>query len=516
MLPFAPSVLGHAGALALGNPAALALADGLAFGVNGAAGGDRFDGERGSGWSLSADASFGDFGVGVAIARTIEPAPPASAGQSAAGLSTLALGVGARLGGLLRLGVALRPLLDVDDGVLGVDLGIVADLLPWLSLGATLQDALASTRYLRAPTLPIVSGPQMVFGVAAGEPQGDWQLALDLTWPDGAALRRASAMMQLRVHDDVWIAVEMRRALDAAAGVGSEFAAADVRAAATTRFAAQIRWFDGPVELAPSLWMDRDEAGKDRFGLGLFASWRLPATSWIGGGVAPKREGRRGTSRNRAQAKASRSGGRAAQAQLSGRQLSEIAKAVLALHAALAAERGEDVCAWIASDGARLDVESVEPALSVHRGKPKAGICAELANRQGDWGTYLRELGPARVHDQMKRFLPLLFRLHGAVVGVLPDERASLLASLLQRDTPDLACRRYSARAFEGLGGVELIDVRVGCPGEAEVTSLWIAEDGGYRLTKLAIDHRPGLVSAPAGESPSPPSSPSSSPPSSP
>ncbi len=517
LLPFAPSVQGRVGALALGNPAALALADGLSVGLNGAAGGGRFDGERGTGWSLSADLALGGVGLGLALARTVEPAPPSQGSQSAAGLGSFALGVGARVARLLRIGAAVRPLLDVDDGVLTVDIGLVADLAPWFSLGATMQDALAATRYLRAPTLPIVAGPQLVFGAVAGEPSGAWQLAADLTWPDGAAARRVAAMMQLRVHDDVWVALDLRRALDVASGVGSSGGVAaqgaakpaEVHAAATTRIAAQLRWIEGQVELAPAVWLDRDEAGGQSFGLGVYASWRLAGSGAGGDGRSARTGPRRGPRAGR-RTPMPPDRGVAAAAQLPDRDLSEIARSVLALHAALAAERGADVCGWIASDGARLDVESVDPPFSAHGGQSRAEICDQLGQRRGPWGGYLRGFGPARVHEQMARFLPLLFRVHGRVIGVLTAERIETLAALVQRQAPELACRSYQVRPFVGLGGVSLVDVRIGCPGEAELTTLWIAEGDGYRLTRLAIDHRPGQP--PPSTAPAPASAPADPP----
>lgn len=505
-LGFAPSVRGRPGALALANPAALALAQGVGLGLVGSAGGDRFDGERGVGWALAADASFGDFALGFAFARTTDPAPPGTAGQSAAGLSSVVVGLGSRIGRLLRVGAALRPLLDVDDGVLSLDIGLVADITPWFALGATMQDALAATRYLRAPTLPIVSGPQLVFGAALGEIGGEWQIGLDATWPDGAAMRRVSANLEIWARADVVLGVELRRALDAAAGVGAKVAAADVRASATTRIAGQVRWIDGNLELAPSVWLDDDQVGGRSYGLGLLVAWQLAPAPWLRGRgqSPPSARGRRAMGQRRSK------GGRVAlygSRELAPKALSEIARSVLALHASLAAERGDHVCGWIAQDGARLDVESVEPPLSSHLDLSRDAICAQLRTRQGPWASYMRELGPAMVHAQMARFLPLLFRLHGAVIGALPADRAQALASLLQRDAADLRCRSYSARAFEGLGGIELVEVKLGCPAEAEVKTVWIAEGQGYRLTRLAVDHRPGQVAAPA-EPPASPQSP--------
>ncbi len=478
----------------LGNVASLGDAEPGNVGLAALTPGARFDGERAGGWAAGATMAIGELGLGVLVARSVDGAPPSS-GQGIAGMSSAAVGVGYALGGWLALGAALRSELDLAPAAFALALAMRVDVQRWLQLSAQMDDALAATRYLRPAASPVVAGPQLALAARVTDLSDRLALHAELRFPDGAASRALRLAAEVRLSDDLRLGLEWRRELDRAVGVPDRAAeAARIGSAQAgglaSRIGGALRWIEGDLELGPAAFVDL-QPGSTRFGFGVTASWRWQSLPAI-------------PTRSQARRRARPPMG------VASAELSAAARVVLAVHAALAAEDGKALCALLASDGARLDVESIDPPLSLHHSASRETICRDLDQRKGPWARYLRELGPADVHAQMARFLPSLFRAHGGVIGELPRDREALLAATMARDHKDLRCRGYRLSPFEGLGGVRLFDVRLTCPGHADVRLILVPESGGPRLGKLAVDHRPGQKPPPAEalpptQTPSPP-----------
>ncbi len=481
----------------LGNIASLGQAEPGSLGLAALTPGARFDGERAGGWAAGATMAIGELGFGVLLARAVESAPPGGS-QGIGGMSSVGVGVGYAVGGWLGIGAALRSELDLAPTTWALALALRVDVQRWLQLSAQLEDALAATRYLRPASQPIVAGPQLVVAARIADRSDRLALHAELRFPEAGAGRALRLAGEVRLHDDLQLGLEWRRELDRDAGVPARAAEAarvgsSREGAVASRLAGALRWTEGALELAPVVFVDLQPEATT-FGFGLTLAWRWQSMPAVPTRTIARRRARR-------------------PAGLAEAELSAAARVVLAVHAAMAAEDGKALCALLASDGARLDVESVDPPLSLHQSASREVICRDLAQRQGPWARYLRELGPADVHAQMARFLPTLFRVHGGVIGELPREREALLAATMARDSKDLRCRGYRLSPFEGLGGVRLYDVALTCPGHADVRLILVPEPGGPRLGKLAVDHRPGqqpppevpAAVAPPGPSPKAP-----------
>lgn len=464
-LPATISVDGRPGLEVSDDPAALAGITGLRLGAAFGAAGASLDGDRGAGWALGASWGTRGVGLGLQLDRSPSGMPPQRSDQGFAGLSRFSVGVGLRLADVLQLGVAVRRLVDADDalgGITTIDLGLGATPLPWLRLGVGMSDALASTAYLVQSPLAdgsvVVAGPQLVAGLRVGRLGGAVVGGVEGRWSDGGALRTLDLTVRWQLRPRIALGADVR--LQRATVADGE---------STVRVAFVVAVREGRAEVAPYIRVDARQNADAAFGYGALASWvYLPQADSSAGG-RPRQARRRPTTAQDATA---------------------IARAVLGLNAALAASDARAVCDWIAADGARLDVESSDPAFSHHGRQDKATICADLQRRQGPFWTYVREFGPAPVHAEVARLLPTLFRLHGAAFAELPADRAAVVGEMLRRSHPDLRCRAYRARSYESLGGQPAVEVRVDCPGEAIAVYQFFPEAGGYKLGKLAIDAR--------------------------
>ncbi len=483
-MPMMTVARGWAGFEALGSPAALGSVDGFSAGAMASGGGGSIDGDRGAGWGVSVAGGIAGIALGLGLDRANFGAATKANGhqvaaQSYAGVSRLSLALGARLAQLLRAGVAVRSLLDVNDGVLSVDLSLVADPWPWLSLGVSLADALAATRYLaKAPGGR--GGPELQAGLVLGRPHGAWAAALEVGWPDGAkiTLVKGSALVEIAEGLDIGTEVVAQRP-SAAIGEGD------------LRVALFGRWRQGGITATPATWSHAPRDRPVRFGAGIAASWQgHPKGGTLATLLDLDRRARAGDVDPGLVAAARRQRAGLAVTVVPEAEATAIARFVLELSAALAASDGAAVCARIAEGGARLDVESVDPPLSVHQRLGRAAICAQLSSKEGPWWTYVHELGPAEMHAEMPRTISSLFRIHGGAFAELPRAQSLAYAELLARDHPSLRCRSYGARFYEGLGGAPAIEVAVGCTGVAAMVWQVLPEQGGYRIGKLAIELR--------------------------
>lgn len=482
-LPGASSVDGAFGLELSENPAALAGGAGLvaagAIGLRNAT----FDGDRGSCLALAARASLSVLTFAVQFDRSLQSAPPAAEDQSILGTSRISLGVAARLAGLVDLGMAVRRLGDLDAPADGVsptttfDIGMAAEPTPWLRLGMGMSDALAGTRHLfpaaalrgeNSANRPILVGPQVVGGLRLGYHDRGPMVALDARWSDGQPIRSFALLAGWQVQPSWRVAVDVRWTVE------------DDPGGAGTRAGFVLEYRERRQRFTPHIHGDSGFSDGRSAAIGF--GYRGAAQWLLDGGEAPNRPAARPRARARRQDRS--------RIAVSPEEAARIARAVLEVHAAFAAVDGARLCGLIASSGARLDVETSDPPLSLHVRAERAAICEQLRSRDGPFWAYLHAHGPGPQHAEAARLLPRLFRLHGGAYADLPPAKMLDYAQRLRREAPELRCRSYRARVYQSLGGVPAVEVRIDCPGEAIGVLQLLDEQGAYRLGKIAVDAR--------------------------
>ncbi|HAN30178.1 MAG TPA: hypothetical protein DCQ06_01140 [Myxococcales bacterium] len=165
-----------------------------------------------------------------------------------------------------------------------------------------------------------------------------------------------------------------------------------------------------------------------------------------------------------------------------------IAKAYLAMSNAMAAGKAKALCAMLASE-VELNVEIVDPPLSVQTRLAKSKACHQLLNRTGPWWRYLYDIGPAFLHREASYLLGKLFAMHGSPYEWVPASQEQAYADLLQSQKSRLRCHTWRVLPARGyIGERRQVEVVVLCDGLADyVVGLQGDAQHGFELNKLLV-----------------------------
>ncbi|GEM_PF-2594438 len=418
---------------------------------------------RGAGWSAVIGMPFGPFGLGLAVEHVRDPAPGAPVGPAIVEVSRISAGGGFTVDDWLHAGAAVRAH-TAQAGPVGTivttDIGLLVTPWRWVSIGGRVSDLIGASSFVLPDTIPAITGPQYAWGAALHLFDDTIRWAGEIGWPNASAITHFTSTVSIAVARDYRISAEFQQTLH------HENVTGHARGN-DTRFGVVLRW-NGPTAFgAGGLWRDFPTAAEAKMGVTATAGIRLPIrpsvwerTKKLAGVVKktleelPKKKAVRAKTPTKALTEAEvrdhtqrrKLGWKPALKGKYRKEAVKVARSVMAFSAAMANENKTGICQQFAAGSLRFDIETHDPAMTMHKTLTRKAACASLHG--GGVGKYAHEFGPSHPHADVSSLLPELFNLHGSPFLHLPAVQLQTYAKLVhtKRKRGDkLTCNSYRA-----------------------------------------------------------------------